>query len=130
MPKELTARQRKILNLIKKIINKNGIPPTLQELGDALGMAPPSVLQHIQAIEKKGFIKRDPFKSRSITVIESGGPEKQEGCIVVPIMGTIAAGAASSEANFNPKLRNFVVMGKFLLPKGNLLLSVNWKVNG
>lgn len=83
MNNDLTDKQRKVLDLIRRLIKKNKVPPTLKELGDALGMAPPSVLQHVRAIEKKGFLKRESLKSRSLSVIEPDGTEERRNCIDV-----------------------------------------------
>ena len=70
MTRGLTNRQLEVLDVIKDFIKANKITPTLKEVGDILGMASPSVLQHVRAIEKKGFLKREPFKSRSFILTE------------------------------------------------------------
>lgn len=92
MDAELTAKQRKVLNLIKQFTKRNKIPPTLKELGERLGIAPPSVLQHVRLIEKKGFLKRGPLKPRCLIVTESEEPEEKRDCLDVSVIGTIAAG--------------------------------------
>ena len=118
MQQELTTRQREILDLIKQIIKKNGIPPTLKELGEVLGMAAPSVQQHVQAIEKKGFLKRESFKSRSLTIVGPEESEEKECCIVVPVMGTIAAGEPILA--FEEKSSNLCMKGSLVKKKRDL----------
>lgn len=92
MNSKLTNRQLEVLNLIKRFISTNKIPPTLKELGNVLGMAPQSVQQHVRAIERKGFLKRLPVKSRGLAVAESEESKEKRDCIDVYVIGAIAAG--------------------------------------
>ncbi|MGC9212989.1 MAG: hypothetical protein ACP5F2_06005 [Athalassotoga sp.] len=67
--KELTQRQREIYDFIKEFLNRNGYPPTIREISDHFGFSSPSgALAHVEAIEKKGYIKRDKA-SRGIKVL-------------------------------------------------------------
>lgn len=61
-----TPGQKRVLNAIAHFISKHKLPPTMKELGIVLGMSPPSVFQHVQALEKKGFLERQPLKSRAM----------------------------------------------------------------
>jgi len=78
MPYHLTHRQKQVLNEIARFIRNNKLPPTMKELGTLLGMAPPSAFQHVQALEKKGFLERQPLKSRAMRLSrkEEGAPRK------------------------------------------------------
>ena len=93
MGRDLTAKQRKVLNVIRRFVEKNKIPPTLKELGEELKIAPPSVLQHVRLMEKKGFLKRDPMKSRSLAIVEPKEKAAKDDCVDIPVVGTVAAGS-------------------------------------
>lgn len=68
--KDLTKKQKKVLDTIKSFISEEGFPPTCQELRTILGFASAnSITGYLDAIEKKGFIKRKPRLSRSIVVL-------------------------------------------------------------
>ena len=68
--KELTKKQKNVLDAVKAYIAKEGFPPTCQELQTILGFASAnSITGYLDAIEKKGFIKRKPRLSRSIVVL-------------------------------------------------------------
>lgn len=71
MPNRLTLRQKQVLNAIARFIRTHRLPPTMKELGILLGVSPPSVFQHVQALEKKGFIKRQPLKSRAMRLTKT-----------------------------------------------------------
>lgn len=94
MARELTERQREVLDFIKDFIKSEGHPPTVREIGAYFGFAPRSITDHLNAIEKKGYIRRKSLKPRSLEVLEFSGRENlvpwlQE----VPILGRVAAGA-------------------------------------
>ncbi len=68
----LTAKQQQILNFVSRHCHERGFPPTLREIGSAVGPANVSAVRgHLAALEKKGFITRDPDKARSIRVVRS-----------------------------------------------------------
>jgi len=83
----LTQKQKQILNYIDKYTIKNNISPTIEEMRKKFHLSSPStVSQHLNALENKGFIKRDKNCSRSIELVE------KDPIIEVPIIGMIAAG--------------------------------------
>lgn len=99
-----TQRQRHILETITAAIAAHGYPPTLREIGDAVGLTSPSSVSHqLQALEKKGFLRRDPKRPRALEVVlpdDDGTPQATppeelftpaEG-VAVPLVGRIAAG--------------------------------------
>lgn len=90
MAKQLTARQREVIEAIQSFIAANGYGPSIRELGPMLGIASlRGVTIHLDALEKKGWITRES-KSRSIRVLgPSAAPVPGRS---VPILGTIAAG--------------------------------------
>jgi repressor LexA len=94
---ELTARQRQILDLIIETVNARGYPPSVREIGDAVGLSSPSTVHsHLNALEKGGYLRRDPSKPRAIEVIDDGTPEtslQRAPVRDVPLLGRIAAGS-------------------------------------
>ena len=69
----LTTRQLKILQAIKSAMIANGYPPSMREIGAAAGLASPASVQYqLQALEKKGFIRRDPSRGRAMEVLLPG----------------------------------------------------------
>ena len=95
----LTARQLKILQAIKEALVANGYPPSMREIGAAAGLASPASVQYqLQALEKKGFIRRDPSRGRALEVLLPGETSQLENSAntdrtrLVPLVGRIAAG--------------------------------------
>ena len=66
----LTLSQQKVLDTIRRHIEKNGFPPTSREMGKELGITATSVFEQLDRLEKKGFIKRQRKAARSIEIIE------------------------------------------------------------
>lgn len=92
--KDLTNRQRDILSIIEEHIERNGYPPTVREIGEACRLkSPRSVSQHLDTLERKGFIRRKKDKSRAIEVVKTLRAHIRENSIVpLPLIGTIPAG--------------------------------------
>lgn len=92
MYEDLTQRQLSILNFIKKEIKARGYPPSVREIGNAVGLSSSSTVHsHLSQLESKGYIKRDPTKPRTIEVTDGiFRPEKE--MIDVPILGRVTAG--------------------------------------
>jgi len=87
----LTARQSEILNYLRDSIDSRGLPPTIREIGEAFGIrSTKGVEDHLAALERKGFIRRERGKSRAIEI--SDRPDFR-GAKVVPLLGRIAAGS-------------------------------------
>jgi len=90
MSKELTARQREVLDAIREYQARRGYPPSIRELGKTLGISSlRGVTIHLDAIEKKGFIERQST-SRSIRLMDGSGSAQAQ--VSVPLLGSIAAG--------------------------------------
>ncbi len=91
--KKLTEKQKQILGLIAQKVKEVGFPPTMQELADQLGFrSKNAVFKHLEALEKKGYIRRAAGGARGITILNSLGFLKTEGLSNVPLVGTVAAG--------------------------------------
>ncbi len=94
--KDLGPRQRKILDYILQTVESRGYPPSVREIADAVGLASPSTVHaHLSALERKGYLHRDPSKPRAIEVHyapEVGPVAKRSNVRHVPLVGRIAAG--------------------------------------
>lgn len=91
---DLTNRQREILEIIERHLEEHGYPPTVREIGEACRLkSPRSVTQHLDALERKGFIRRKKDKSRAIEVVKRAANRVDENRVVsMPLVGSIAAG--------------------------------------
>lgn len=67
----LTLKQAQILTFICEFKGSNGFPPTVREVGGHFGMASSSALDHLRALEKKGYIKRFPLKPRCLEILKA-----------------------------------------------------------
>jgi len=99
----LTQRQRLVLEHIHRSVTERGYPPSMREIGDAVGLTSPSSVKHqLASLERKGFIRRDPNRPRAIEVVlpdvadasvdvtDSGNT--RPAATYVPVVGRIAAG--------------------------------------
>jgi len=95
---ELTARQQEILDYIKKEVQKKGYPPSVREIGEAVGLSSSSsVHAHLEKLEEMGYLRRDPTKPRAIEVLTDDAPlnyfDATKNLQYVPIVGAVTAGA-------------------------------------
>ena len=113
----LTTRQRRVLEVIRNSVDRRGYPPSLREIGEAVGLASPSSVSHqLSALERKGFLRKDPNRPRAIEVLspdsatdargyrqshdpahddaidETGSGDSRPTPAYVPVLGQIAAG--------------------------------------
>jgi repressor LexA len=127
-PAGLTPRQRKVLEVIRDWVERFGYPPSVREIGDAVGLTSTSSVHHqLRTLERKGYLRRDPNRTRAVDV---RGPEDAAGAEVaveptadrdtgsgdlrpapafVPLLGNIAAGG--------PILAEQAVESVFPLPR-------------
>ncbi|WP_044640007.1 transcriptional repressor LexA [Risungbinella massiliensis] len=96
---KLSQRQQLILDYIKKEVQAKGYPPSVREIGEAVGLASSSTVHgHLSRLEKKGYIRRDPTKPRAIELLfKESGIEENKGqhpqdTMMVPILGKVTAG--------------------------------------
>ena len=95
----LTARQQEIWQFLAEYVDDHGYPPTVREIGDAVGLASPSTVHaHLANLERAGLLRRDPTKPRALELV---GRRKEEAPAarapetpVLPLVGRIAAGGA------------------------------------
>ncbi len=103
----LTERQRTILNVIRASVTSRGYPPSIREIGDAVGLTSTSSVAHqLRTLERKGYLRRDPNRPRAVDVRGAGedigavkppvtdvaGSDALPEPAFVPVLGRIAAG--------------------------------------
>ena len=113
---ELTKRQAEILNYIKSYIVSRGYPPTVREIGKALGVSSPATIHaHLNNLALKGFIKKEDSKNRAIELlVENEYAKMSEQVVEVPLLGKITAGNPI-EAIENPN--EYFSLPTYLIPK-------------
>ena len=96
MVEELTERQRQTLRFIADTVSARGYPPSVREIGEALGLASSSTVHsHLQTLQRKGYLKIDPTKPRALEVLfdsDTGLAAERRPARSVPMLGRIAAG--------------------------------------
>ncbi|GAB4274114.1 MAG: transcriptional repressor LexA [Coriobacteriia bacterium] len=94
---ELSARQRQILDFIREEVHRRGFPPSVREIGQAVGLSSSSTVHaHLEALEEKGYIRRDPAKPRALEVLDFRDTARGVDVTnirAVPLVGRVAAGA-------------------------------------
>jgi repressor LexA len=141
----LTVRQRRVLEVIRNSVDRRGYPPSLREIGEAVGLTSPSSVAHqLSTLERKGFLRRDPNRPRAIEVVspdspadmrgyrggasvedetatydETGAGDQRPEATYVPVLGRIAAGvpilAEESVEDVFPLPRQIVGEGQLFL---------------
>lgn len=95
-PADISDRQQQILDLIHGTVQDRGYPPSVREIGEAVGLSSPSTVHsHLSALVKAGYLRRDPTKPRAIEVMDTGRETDLRRAPVrdVPLVGSIAAGS-------------------------------------
>ena len=98
---DLSERQLQVLTFIKEKVTERGYPPSVREIGEALGLSSPSTVHsHLSALVTAGLVRRDPSKPRAIEVLDPSHPRmskpkatRQSALRDVPLLGRIAAGS-------------------------------------
>jgi repressor LexA len=92
----LTARQQEIWQFLVEYVDGHGYPPTVREIGDAVGLASPSTVHaHLANLERAGLLKRDPTKPRALELVgrvRAEAAPAHSDTPVLPLVGRIAAG--------------------------------------
>jgi repressor LexA len=92
----LTARQRQVLEFIDAEVRQRGYPPSVREIGEAVGLSSPSTVHaHLAALQDKGYLHRDPSKPRAIEVTlepSTGSAAQRRPVRHIPLVGDVAAG--------------------------------------
>lgn len=93
MEQKLTAKQEQILDYLKECILKKGYPPAVREICDAVNLkSTSSVHSHLETLEKKGYIRRDPTKPRAIEICDDSFQMVRTEMVSIPVLGNVAAG--------------------------------------
>src|SRR5437867_11223396 len=88
----LTGRQQEIWDFLVDYVDRHGYPPTVREIGEAVGLASPSTVHaHLANLERAGLIKRDPTKPRALELV-GREPAAATAAAKLPLLGQIAAG--------------------------------------
>jgi repressor LexA len=91
--KKMSKRQEAILTFIKEEVRSKGYPPSVREIGEAVGLASSSTVHgHLARLENKGLIRRDPTKPRAIEILEAGDTIPKASVVQVPVVGKVTAG--------------------------------------
>jgi repressor LexA len=92
----LTGRQQEIWTFLTDYVGKHGYPPTVREIGEAVGLASPSTVHaHLANLERAGYLRRDPTKPRALELLHDrpAAAPIEAALHQLPLLGTIAAGA-------------------------------------
>src|SRR6266699_2389780 len=92
---QLTDRQARILEYIRYQNKVRNYPPSVREIGEAVGLSSSSTVHnHLNQLERRGLIRRDPSKSRTVQLVETlQNEERHRDAVAVPVVGHVAAGA-------------------------------------
>src|SRR5687768_18622471 len=98
----LTDRQKEVLEFIQRSIDGRGYPPTLREIGEHMGIRSTNgVNDHLRALERKGYLRREDMKSRALRVVgeqdnapppQTGSGSSDDDTVEVQVLGRVAAG--------------------------------------
>jgi len=122
-PDSLTPRQRQVLEFIHAEVARRGYPPSVREIGEAVGLSSSSTVHaHLAALQDKGYLRRDPTKPRAIEVTlepESGLAVERRPVRHVPLVGDVAAGtgvlAAENVEEVLPLPQDFTGEGQLFM---------------
>src|SRR5438874_9253950 len=91
---QLTERQNKILDYIRYVTRARAYPPSVREIGEAVGLSSSSTVHnHLNQLERRGLIKRDPSKSRTVQLVEDvQSADLRRLAVSIPVVGSVAAG--------------------------------------
>src|SRR5207247_3714799 len=120
----LTEKQQAILDFINEYVEDNGFPPSVREIGRHFEIYPATVQDHISALERKGFLQKRRFQSRTLSVASKSRRDATNGDRGIPVVGHVTAGLPLlAEENIEQKVQqpvNWTPAGAFLLRvKGN-----------
>lgn len=119
---KVSQRQQAILDFIKSEVKKKGYPPSVREIGQAVGLASSSTVHgHLARLEKKGLIKRDPTKPRAIEILDKNDSEEAKDSIKVPIIGKVTAGQPITAIE---NVEDYFLLSKNFAPSNSLFMLV------
>jgi repressor LexA len=93
MATRLTHRQQEILTFVQRYTDSHGYPPSVREIGQAMGLTSSSTVHsHLEALARKGFLRRDPSKPRALEILRDDNLPHPK-MVAVPLVGQVTAGA-------------------------------------
>ena len=127
---DLSSRQQEILAYVNTHVDEHGYPPTVREIGQAVGLTSPSTVHaHLEKLAKAGLIRRDATKPRALEVIEGG--RSRRGAVVelappshstvMPLVGEVAAG---SPVVAEDRVEDYLTVPDQLAPDADFVLTV------
>lgn len=128
---DLSQRQKEILDFVNTHVDANGYPPTVREIGQAVGLTSPSTVHaHLARLESSGLIRRDKTKPRALEVIEGGRVRERAGAhveapsrsTVLPLVGDVAAGTGLVAEE---RVEDMVAVPEQLCADADFLLTIN-----
>ena len=124
---DLTKKQGEVLKFVKEFMVSHGYPPTVREIGEALGLSSPATTHsHLKGLEEKGYIRKNGSKNRAIELlVDNEYAKKNEEIVEVPLLGKITAGNPI-EAIENPG--EYFFLPAYLIPKQKEVFTL--KVSG
>ena len=123
MTEHLSERQTRILDYIRYVTRVRNYPPSVREIGEAVGLSSSSTVHnHLNQLERRGLIKRDPSKSRTVQLVQDAEIDDQRrNAVSVPIVGHVAAGSPIlAEQN----IEDYILLSPELAKDGYFLLRV------
>jgi repressor LexA len=122
----ITERQQSILDFISEYAEENGFPPSVREIGQRFGIYPATVQDHISALERKGYLQKKRFQSRTLSVPASSRRSSADrpgssGIPGIPIVGRVAAGLPLLAQE---NIEDIIQLPKDWAPAGDFLLKV------
>lgn len=130
--KRITEIQRQILEYMKTEIINRGYPPSIREICDHVGLrSTSSVHAHLETLERKGYIRRDPAKPRAIEIVDENFNAVRNEIVNLPVIGKVAAGypilAIQNIESYFPLSSEYIPNGKELFVlnvKGDSMIEV------
>jgi len=117
----LTERQQSILDFINQYVQENGFPPSVREIGRQFGIYPATVQDHITALERKGYLQKKRFQSRTLSIPTSSRQRVDNDAGGIPIIGRVAAGLPLLAQQ---NIEDVIHLPKDWAPAGAFLLKV------
>ncbi len=116
----LSQKQQEILEFIRQSVLNKGYPPSVREIGDAVHLkSTSSVHSHLATLEKKGYIRKNPLKQRTIEIVDETFHQFKNEVVNIPVVGRVAAGepvlAETNIENYFPISAEYLGQGEYFI---------------
>ncbi|OAT81383.1 transcriptional repressor LexA [Desulfotomaculum copahuensis] len=117
---QLTPREESILKMIQESVRTRGYPPSVREIGQAVGLSSSSTVHnYLRRLETKGYLRRDPTKPRALELLDENRPAALPPLKILPVLGRVAAGmpllAVENQEEIFPLPVSFTGEGEFFM---------------